>query len=89
MPVVVEGVAPAVVEGVAPVAPLRDQGFPSTEARKQTADCGLTVTPPSASGGPRPSAAVVLGKGRGSIHFLQYSIDEGDYACSEGAPHSI
>jgi hypothetical protein len=55
--VVVEGVALAVVEGVAPVAPPRDQGFPSTEAQRQTADCGPTGTPPSASGGPRPSAA--------------------------------
>jgi hypothetical protein len=55
--VVVEGVAPTVVEGVAPVAPPRDQGFPSTEARRQTVDCGPTVTPPSASGGPRSSAA--------------------------------
>jgi hypothetical protein len=55
--VAVEGVAPAVVEGVAPVAPPRDQGFPSTEAQRQTADCGPTVTPPSASSGPRPYAA--------------------------------
>jgi hypothetical protein len=58
---VVEGVAPAVVEGVAPVAPPCDQGFPSTEARKQTADCGLTVTPPSASGGPRHLPQLLIG----------------------------
>jgi hypothetical protein len=60
-PVVVEGFAPVVVEGVAPVAPLRDQGFPSIEARRQTADCGPTVTPPSTSGGPRPSVVAALG----------------------------
>jgi hypothetical protein len=55
--VVVEGVAPAVVEGVAPVAPPRNQGFPSTEVWRQTANCGPTVTLPSASGGPRASVA--------------------------------
>jgi hypothetical protein len=55
--VVVEGVEPAVVEGVAPEAPPCDQGFPSTEVLRQTADCGPTVMPPSASGGPRPSVA--------------------------------
>jgi hypothetical protein len=55
--VVVEGVAPVVVEGVAPEAPPRDQGFPSTEARRQSADCGSTVTLPSTSGGPRASVA--------------------------------
>jgi hypothetical protein len=59
--VVVEGVAPVVMEGVALVAPPRDQGFPSTEARRKTTDCGLTVTPPSAFGGPRPSAAAAHG----------------------------
>jgi hypothetical protein len=50
-----------VVEGVAPVAPPCDQGFPSPEARRQTADCGLTVTPPSTSGGPWPSVAAAHG----------------------------
>jgi hypothetical protein len=60
-PVVVEGVAPAVVEGVPPVAPPHDQGFPSTEAQRQTADFGLIVTPPSTSGGPRPSITTAPG----------------------------
>jgi hypothetical protein len=59
--VVVEGVARAVVEGVAPVAPPHDQGFPTTEAWRQTADCGPTITPPSASGGSRASVATALG----------------------------
>jgi hypothetical protein len=48
---------PAVVEGVAPVAPLCDQGFASTKARRQTADCGPLVMLPSASSGPRASVA--------------------------------
>jgi hypothetical protein len=52
--VVVEGVAPVVVEGVAPVASPCDQAFPSTEAQRKTNDCGPTVTPPTASGGPQP-----------------------------------
>jgi hypothetical protein len=50
-----------VVEGVVPMAPLGDQGFPSTEERRQTADCGPTVTHPSASGGPRASVAAAPG----------------------------
>jgi hypothetical protein len=56
-PMVVEGVASVVVEGVAHVAPPRDQGFLSTEARRQTADCGPTVTLPSSSSGPRAFVA--------------------------------
>jgi hypothetical protein len=59
--VVVEGVAPAVVERVAPMALPRDQGFPCTNARRQTADCGPTVTPPSASGGHRASVTAAPG----------------------------
>jgi hypothetical protein len=59
--VVVDGVAPTVVEGVALVAPPRDQGFPSTEARRQTTDCGPTVTPPSTSGRPRASITTAPG----------------------------
>jgi anti-sigma factor RsiW len=43
------------------VAPPRDQGFPSTEAWRQTADCGPTVTLLSASGGPRASVAAAPG----------------------------
>jgi hypothetical protein len=41
--------------------PPRDQGFASTEGRRQTIDCGPLVTLPFASGGPRASVASTVG----------------------------